>query len=78
MSHFNGKFWWYPGLRKLMPVPWKYSIPNFGFIDIIQYKKFIGSTQNIAALDTAVIHKPIINRAPVSRKAALTNQQNLF
>jgi hypothetical protein len=66
-----------PGLRRLMPVPYVYLIPDFGWLDKEQYKRFKASKKQ-AAPSTAAITNPIINRGPITKKAAPINQPTLF
>lgn len=73
----HNKIWWYPGLRRLMPTPWVYKVPNFEWVDKEQYKKYLEKQK--AAPAAAVKPIIIINREPVAKiKAAPINQQSLF
>ncbi len=61
-----------PGLRKLMPVPYKYLMPDFSWLDKEKFNRF---KIPIAAPVAAVLTNP--KREP-KRQAAPLNQTTLF
>ena len=78
----KNNIWWYPGLRRMMMVPWTYKIPNFSFLNkdgFEKYKSGIIEIKKEAVPDTTAQNATIIHRAPVSKKqAAPLNQPTLF
>lgn len=71
----HNKIWWYPGLRRLMPTPWVYKIPNFEWVDKKQYKKYL-ETQKAAP---AIAVQPIFKKESTTKvKVAPINQKSLF
>lgn len=39
-ASFKNNIWWYPGHGRMIPLPpWKYEMPNFGWIDSKAYAR---------------------------------------